>query len=83
MHGQHQTLLIKNVDKTFYFMGVFIIFINKRPIMKKYALETRGGEKFSYVFANSLDEAKEIFSSIKKLPIKVLLEIFVISRVFN
>jgi hypothetical protein len=51
--------------------------------MNKYALETRGGEKFSYVFANSLDEAKEIFSSIKKLPINVLLEIFVISRVLG
>jgi hypothetical protein len=49
--------------------------------MNKYALKNRTGEIISYTKADSLFEAREFFSNIKKLDVKSLLKIFIVEMV--
>jgi hypothetical protein len=51
--------------------------------MNRYALKNKTGEAISYVKANNLFEAKEMFANIKKIDIKSLLEIFIVEEAYN
>lgn len=46
--------------------------------MNRYALKNKAGEIISYIKADSLFEASELFANIKKIDIKALLEIFIV-----
>ncbi|MEI6879780.1 MAG: hypothetical protein WCK82_00360 [Bacteroidota bacterium] len=49
--------------------------------MKRYALKNKVGEIISYIKADSLFEAREMFANIKKIDTKSLLEIFIVEIV--
>jgi hypothetical protein len=49
--------------------------------MKRFSLETKHGERISYVSAHTIEEAKEMFSKIKRLPLIELTKIFNIKEV--
>lgn len=46
--------------------------------MKRYALKNKGGETISYVKADTIFEAREMFANIKKIDTKSLLDIFIV-----
>jgi hypothetical protein len=46
--------------------------------MKRYALKTKDGEIINTINAVSLEDAIDLFSKIKKLPKKELLDIFLV-----
>lgn len=49
--------------------------------MNRYALKNSIGETISYTMANSLIEAQEYFTEVKKLSLNQLVEIFTIVEV--
>ena len=53
----------------------------KMIVMKKYGLFTKNGERINYLYANDINEALIKFSMIKKLPEKIILELFLIEKI--
>jgi hypothetical protein len=60
-------------------MGVFIFIINT-PTMKKFSMKTKLGERIFSIEANNLEEAYKKFQFFKKLPINLILEIFIVEE---
>lgn len=68
--------------KKFYFLGsVCDIYLKQILSMNKFELKTKMGETVIYTYANTLFDAQEKLARIKVLPIKELLEIFIIEQV--
>ena len=44
--------------------------------MVKFLLKTKGGEVINKVYANTIDDAENIFASVKQLPIDDLIRLF-------